>query len=90
MKRLRASAVILDAIDEVRQLKMAGQPDMRVTVCFKGRSGEIFGHIQFPTYEHVMLLAGRLRQLGYGMSILHPDTTGCDFIFEDLTQPASA
>jgi hypothetical protein len=33
--------------------------------------------------------ASRKSQLGYGMSIPHPATTGCDFLFEDLEQAAT-
>lgn len=88
MKRLRFASAILDAIEEVRQLPInSGRAGSQLTVCFKGVSGQIFGHMQLPTYVHVKELAAKLRKLGYGVSILHPQDLGCDFVFEDLTPP---
>lgn len=89
MKRLRLAESILDAIDEVRQLVLhTARRDCRVTVCFKSASGEIFGHMDFPSFEHANELVARLKRIGYGVSILHPEATGCDFVFEDLTPPS--
>jgi hypothetical protein len=85
MKRLRVADAILDAIDDVRRMGSDFDGGPRITVCFKTVSGEIFGHMAFTSFEQVNELAGRLRKRGYEMSMLHPQSTGCDFVFEDLT-----
>ncbi|HKB54787.1 MAG TPA: hypothetical protein VKD22_12370 [Ramlibacter sp.] len=84
MNRLKNAAAILDAIDEVRA--MPADPDGRAwTVCFRAPSGEVIGQLRMPSYEHVSALQDKLQPLGYRMSILHPQRTGCDFVFQELS-----
>ena len=84
MQRLKNAAAILDAIDEVRAMPV--DTDRRPwTVCFRAPSGEVIGQMRMPSYEHVSALQDKLRPLGYRMSMLHPEHTGCDFVFQELS-----
>lgn len=88
MNRLKHSDAILQAIDEVRALALMSD-GRSCTVCLKAPSGELVGHFRMPSYEHVIALGRRLHALGYEMSILHPQHTGCDFVFAEAGAPAA-
>lgn len=82
MKRLKYSAAIVDAIEEVRQMPVE-EGARAWTVCLKLPSGDVVGHLRLPSYEHVSALGRRLRLLGYDMSILHSQESACDFVFAE-------
>lgn len=86
MKRLKNSSEVLDAISQVREMPITSA-GVECTVCVKTSSGELVGHFRLPSYAHVRALAGRMRALGYGMSIMHPEHTDCDFILEEPKGP---
>lgn len=82
MKRLKHAAAVLEAIYEVRDMPVTAN-GRACTVCLRTPSGDVVGHFRLPSYEHVSALDRRLRALGYEMSMLHPQHTGCDFIFAE-------
>lgn len=82
MKRLKYSAAIVDAIEEVRRMPVE-EGARAWTVCLKLPSGEVVGHLRLPSYEQVSALGRRLRLLGYEMSMLHGQETACDFVFAE-------
>lgn len=87
MRRLRNASAVLEAIYEVREMPLAAE-SRPWTICLRTPSGDVVGHFRLPSYEHVSALDRRLRALGYRMSILHPEVTGCDVVFAELSQEA--
>jgi hypothetical protein len=76
---------LMDAISRaIVRSKRSGQ---MLNVCVRSSDDEELMTLRLGSYKEVQELALELRELGYGLTIMHPVHKHCDFLLEPAAQP---